>query len=160
MVRDFRVPLQGLAQCSSRPGLGRLTLVLTFSKLGGLTIEKQTRKMLVCGYDNGRSRLQGPLAMIMGSSRPHSLIIFLSSAADVSTSVRTPNALTLYPTIPATPAFHPPKPIQNPSITMPLPSVHDYTHSRNSCQIPWERICTSVSPHSTPLAKSDSLSRK
>lgn len=35
-----------------------LTFVRTFSKLGGETNEKQTKKTSVWGYDNGRKRLE------------------------------------------------------------------------------------------------------
>jgi hypothetical protein len=54
MVRDLWVPLvdrEGSIGKKASPNVysAALTLVLTFSKLGGLAIEKQTKKTFVCG---------------------------------------------------------------------------------------------------------------
>jgi hypothetical protein len=49
----------------------QLTFVVTFSKLAGLTTEKQTRKTSVCGYDSGRRRLEWSRTQIRTRRRAH-----------------------------------------------------------------------------------------
>lgn len=59
MMLNLRVPLFTRSVHNPCRGAwlpGRLAFVLTFSKLGGDTSEKQMRKTSVCGYDSGRRR--------------------------------------------------------------------------------------------------------
>jgi len=57
-VFDFGEPLDYTISVGVMVRLGccGLTLALTLSKEGGLTIEKQIRKTSVCGYERGRRR--------------------------------------------------------------------------------------------------------